>query len=444
MKRLFTQNLIDWKNNKDKMPLLVYGSRQVGKSTSIFEFGKNHYANVILCNFEHNEPLQKIFEKDLDPNRIVLEIEKLTSETISRRHTLLFFDEIQECPKAITSLKYFCEQAPAYHIIAAGSLLGVGLNRKTKVKDENGNTIEKGVSFPVGKVNLLTVYPMTFKEFLMEINPHIISSIEESFAANKPLSELLHNKALELYRTYLFTGGMPKAVLEYSEKKDFDFVRVTQNSILSLYYSDMGKYTTQSEQVKIGAIYNSIPYQLAKENKKFQYSLVGSGVRASGYEIGLHWLKNAGLIIQCNKVKEGKYPLSFYTDALSYKIYMNDVGLLNAKSNIAKNRILSEIDFTVESKGAMTENYVAQEMVANGLIPYYWESKGKAEVDFVVQIGDNSIPVEVKSATNTQSKSLNEYIKKYSPAYSIRISAKNFGFENGIKSVPLYAVWCIK
>jgi len=330
-------------------------------------------------------------------------------------------------------------------------LLGVALNaekakRRAEGKQDDQKAdgeIVKGASYPVGKVTPITIYPMTFQEFLMEINPHIMSQIQECFDANRLMSALLHDKAIELYRTYLFTGGMPKAVLEYSTKKSPDFVRLAQNEILTLYYSDTGKYSTASEQIKINAVYDSIPYQLAKENKKFQYNLISSAARAATYEEGLHWLINAGVVIKTSKVKHGWYPLASFVDGLSYKIYMNDVGLLNAKSNISYNRIMAN-DLASITRGGLAENYVASELAANGLLPYYWESEGKAEVDFTVQIGDDVIPIEVKSAENTQAKSLKTYIEKYEPKYAIKISAANFAFVNGIKNVPLYAVWCIK
>ena len=242
----------------------------------------------------------------------------------------------------------------------------------------------------------------------------------------------------------LITGGMPCAVAEYLEKKDLDFVRIRQNEILVLYTADMAKYTTRAEQVKIAAIYDSIPSQLARENRKFQYSMVGSGARAVSHETGLDWLKNSGLVLKCEKTREGKIPLKNYSDMLSYKVYMSDTGLLNAKSAVPKNIVLTGTGFGGEAKGAMTENYVAQELAFNGHALYYWESGGKAEIDFLLQSSEGVIPVEVKAAENVQAKSLKEFIKRYSPPYSIRISAKNFGFENSIKSVPLYAVFCIK
>lgn len=417
------------------MPLLVFGARQVGKSTTIFEFGKAHYSNVVVFNFEHNKPLHEIFEKDLDPVRIVRELTNIQGQSINEKTTLIFFDEVQTCPKALTSLKYFCEQAPNYNIIAAGSLLGVAVNRK-KAEDN-------GTSFPVGKVEQLTMYPMTFEEFLFAKNPHILESIKECYLSDSPLPMPLHEKALELYRAYLFTGGMPKAVYAHIHK-DGDFVRFAQNEVLSFYSADMAKYTTASEQIKIASIYDSIPYQLAKDNRKFQYSLIGSTARAVSYELGLAWLKSAGIVIQCNKVREGKIPLAFYADGLSYKIYMSDVGLLNAKGNVPESLILSDLRLGGEAKGAMAENYVAQELIANGHKVYYWESGNQASLDFVIQIGDDFVPVEVKSKDNVQAKSLNVFVNKYKPAYSIRVSSKNFGFENGIKSVPLYAVFCIK
>ena len=443
MKRLIENNLIEWKNRDNKMPLLVFGARQTGKTTTIYEFGKNHYSNIAVFNFEAGEKLSAIFNGDLDPARIVNELEVFSGQSINRS-TLVFFDEVQYCPRALTSLKYFSEQAPDYNIIAAGSLLGVAVNRGKTKRNGNNAADEKGVSFPVGKVEILTMYPMNFEEFLQAANPFLLDSIKECYKTNSPLPETSHGKAMELYRTYLFTGGMPQAVADYLEKKDLDFVRVRQNEILVLYAADMAKYTTAAEQVKITAIYDSIPSQLARENKKFQYKMVGSGARAASYETGLDWLKNAGLVLKCGKTREGKIPLNNYADMLSYKIYFSDVGLLNARSAVPKNIVLTGSGFGAEAKGAMTENYVAQELAFNGQSLFYWESGGKAEIDFLLQSGEGVIPIEVKAAENVQSKSLKEFVKRYSPPHSIRISTRNFGFENKIKSVPLYAVFCIR
>ena len=445
MERKIDQALLAWKEKKDRMPLVLFGARQVGKTTTIFNFGKKHYANVVLFNFEMNKPLAKIFASDLNPTRIVSELEFFSSQSITKGETLIIFDEVQECGNALTALKYFCEQAPQYHIIAAGSLLGVAVNKKKRLKakgiedDEN----QKGVSYPVGKVDLMNMYPMNFEEFLLAVNPPFLSTIKNAFQSNTALPQHMHDKALELYRVYLFTGGMPKAVFEYKNNSDLDFIRIRQHEILTLYVADTGKYTTESEQVKINAIYDSIPSQLAKENSKFQYSVVGSHARAASYEVGLEWLLNAGVVIKCRKVTAAKVSLENYIDLLSYKIYMSDVGLFNAKSSVPKNIILTGLGQGGESKGAMVENYVACELAFNSHKIYYWESDGKAEVDFLIQTDDGVIPIEVKAAENVQAKSLKELIKRYNPPYSIRVTSRNFGFENGIKSVPLYAVFCI-
>jgi predicted AAA+ superfamily ATPase len=440
MKRLVEQQLIDWKNSADRQPLLVFGARQIGKSHSVMEFGISQYSNIAVFDFENNNPLKSVFEKDMDTTRILRELEVLSGKTISKGTTLIFFDEIQACPSALTSLKYFAEQAPEYHIVAAGSLLGVAVNRNATKK----GTPAEAASVPVGKVDIITMYPMTFEEFLWEVNAPLLEMIKDCFDTFSPLQPAAHEKALELYHTYLYTGGMPRAILEYLQRGDGEFVRFRQNEILTLYSADMAKYTSETEQVKINAVYDSLPYQLAKENKKFQYALVGSSARAASYETAMHWLKTAGLVLECKKTKEGKMPLYNYVDGLSYKIYFSDVGLLNARSNMPKNLILTGVGMGGEAKGAMTENYVAQQLVANGAHIFYWESTGKAEVDFVIQIGDDIVPVEVKSDDNTQSKSLKVFVAKYAPKYAIRLSTKNFGFENNIKSIPLYAVFCVR
>jgi len=429
MKRLITEKLLSWKNKDDRKPLLLVGARQIGKSYSVLDFGKTNYASTALFNLETSEELRKIFDPDLDPKRIIRELEGFSRQTITPYNTLIFFDEIQACGKAIASLKYFCEQAPEYNIIAAGSLLGSFL-----VKDFE--------SFPVGKVDRIVMYPMTFHEYMIEMNPHMIPLIKECFIENTPM--LLHEKAIQLYKEYLFTGGMPRAVLEWKTRSDPIFVAAIHQEILSMYYGDMGKYSTPTEQVKTRAVFDSMPTQLARENKKFKYSLIGSNARAVHYEIGLEWLISAGMVLKCQKTKKGELPLAGYADMTSYKVYMSDVGLLGAKIGIPAIAIFTEQAMLGnEMKGMLAENYVMQELTATGLTPFYWESDGKAEIDFIVQLEEKVIPIEVKSADNVKAKSLAVFTGKYSPKYSIRISSKNFGFENGIKSVPLYAVWCI-
>lgn len=431
MKRKIESKLLYWKNSQDRKPLLIYGARQVGKTYTIVDFGKKHYSDIVYFNFEGNSPLREIFDRDLDPNRIVTALEALSGRKISLGNTLIVFDEIQECEKALTSLKYFCEDAPEYHIIAAGSLLGLAINR--------GH-----FSFPVGKVSMLTMYPLDFEEFLMALDcENLVDLIKNSYENNLPLDNPIHLKILDYYYKYLAIGGMPAAINAYINKNDFDFVRIAQNEIQSSYYGDMTKYTDIKESNKIVATYRSIPSQLAKENKKFQYKLIGSGARASTYESSIEWLVTAGIVYKCNKTKSGLMPLKISEDFLSYKIYMSDVGLLSNSLGLNIASILSE-NLSSEAKGALAENYVMQQLAATGFEPNYWESDGKAELDFVIQTKKNVVPIECKFADNVQAKSLNVFIKKYNPNYSIRVSSKNFGLENNIKSVPLYAVFCIK
>lgn len=430
MKRRIEAGLLNWKNQKDRKPLIVYGARQVGKTYSIISFGKNNYADYAYFNFEANEELKSIFDRNLEPSRIVLELGAVLGKRISG-HTLIIFDEIQAAPKALTSLKYFYEQAPEYHIIAAGSLLGVALEREN-------------YSFPVGKVNSINMYPMDFYEFLMATgNEALADIIEAGYRNDTPLSEQLHSRALELYRAYLVVGGMPEVVREYVETNDYRMVRVKQAEIINNYTADMAKYATKNEAVRHVATYNSIPSQLARENKKFQYRLIGSNARSREYEGSIDWLYKAGVVLKCEKVNEGKVPLEFYKDITSFKIYFSDVGLLAAKAMIPVETILSDINFGGEAKGAVTENYLAVQLACREHNLYYWESNSTAELDFVIMYGNGILPIECKANIHVKAKSLEIFKKKYDIAQSMRVSAKNFGMENGIKSVPLYAAWCI-
>lgn len=430
MKRRIEAGLLNWKNQKDRKPLIVYGARQVGKTYSIISFGKNNYVDYAYFNFEANEELKSIFDRNLEPSRIVLELGAVLGRRISE-HTLIIFDEIQAAPKALTSLKYFYEQAPEYHIIAAGSLLGVALEREN-------------YSFPVGKVNSINMYPMDFYEFLMATeNEALADIIEAGYRDDTPLSEQLHSRALKLYRAYLVVGGMPEVVREYVETNDYRMVRVKQAEIINNYTADMAKYATKNEAVRHVATYNSIPSQLARENKKFQYRLIGSNARSREYEGSIDWLYKAGVVLKCEKVNEGKVPLEFYKDITSFKIYFSDVGLLAAKAMIPVETILSDINFGGEAKGAVTENYLAVQLACREHNLYYWESNSTAELDFVIMYGNGILPIECKANVHVRAKSLEIFKKKYDIAQSVRVSAKNFGMENGIKSVPLYAAWCI-
>ena len=430
MKRKIVDKLLEWKNSDRRMPLVLFGARQVGKTYTVLSFGKEQYKNTVYCNFEDSRELAAIFERDLNPERLVRELAAKSGQTLLPGDTLLFFDEIQACERALTSLKYFCENAPEYHVIAAGSLLGIAVHREK-------------YSFPVGKVDLMTLYPLDFEEFLWALGKESLSVlIRHSFSSNSPLS--LHATALEFYRAYLVIGGMPRPVLEYVEKQDFNFVLAAQKTINDVYIADMAKYATAMETTKIMAAFASIPAQLAKVNRKFQYKVIKSGARAYEYETPLDWLKASGMIIKCTKVNAGKLPLSAYQEAASFKVYMTDTGLLCAKFGIPASAVLVDTQSFLDFKGALAENYVCSALTTNGYIPYYWESQGEAEVDFVIQDQKGTIvPIEVKSSDNVRAKSLAQFVGRYESPGSIRISARNFGFENAIKSVPLYAVFCI-
>ncbi len=433
MKRLILNQLIEWKNSASRKPLLLKGARQVGKTYMLLEeFGKKYYDNVVYLHFEGNTAtLHKIFAPDLNPKRIIEELSAYSRQTILPDKTLIIFDEIQACEQAITSLKYFCEEAPEYHIVAAGSLLGLAINR--------GN-----FSFPVGKVEIKTMYPLSFEEFLLATgNDALIGKIREAYFAFSPLSDVYHNLAIELYRKYLVIGGYPAAIKTYLETGNFDAVRAVQADISEAYIADMAKYATPNETVRSIAVFNTLPAQLAKENTKFQYAVIKSNARAKDYELSLQWLKTASVVLENVKITEAKIPLSLYEQLDSFKIYYSDVGLLCLKSGTLPQDILVNSTMSDRARGLLAENYVAEQLVAIGKKLNYWESNGKAEVDFVLRLGDGIVPLEVKSADNVRSKSLKIFVEKYSPDYSIRLSTKNFGFENGIKSIPLYAIFCL-
>ena len=432
MKRLISDKLIEWKNSSSHKPLLIKGARQVGKTYTLLEFGKNYYDNVVYIHFEGNtETLNKIFTPDLNPKRIIEEISVYAKQTILPNKTLIIFDEIQACEEALTSLKYFAEEAPEYHIVAAGSLLGLAINRGK-------------FSFPVGKIDMLTMYPMSFEEFLLATkNDTLIEKIRESYSSLTPLMDIYHNSALELYKKYLVIGGYPAVVKTYLETGNLNYVQSVQADISDSYISDMTKYATPNETIRSIAIFNTLPSQLAKENTKFQYAIIKSNARAKDYELSLQWLKASGVVLENIKITEGKLPLSVYEQIDSFKIYYSDVGLLCFKSGALPQDILVNSSISDRARGLLAENYIAEQLVAQGYRLNYWESGGKAELDFIIRQGDSIVPIEVKSADNVRARSLKVFIDKYNPSYSIRISTKNFGFENGIKSVPLYAVFCL-
>lgn len=427
MQRKIYQNLLKWKKEKIKMPYMLVGARQTGKTYILQEFCKNEFENYIYINLDKMEDIAKVFEQTIVPEEIILNIETILNIDINIENTIIFLDEIQVSERAISSLKYFCESEKEYKIVCAGSLLGVKINRFKS-------------SFPVGKVWIDYLYPMDFEEFLLAIGEEkLLKTIENSYKNMTPMIESLHEKALKLYYEYICIGGMPAAILNYidNEKNITKFDDEINNIIITSYIADMAKYTQNIESIRNARIYNSIPAQLGKENKKFKYSLVEKSARAREYESSLDWLISSNMILKCDNIKTPKSPLKAYTDN-TFKVYLSDMGLLRALAKISVNEIISNKNMIY--KGILAENYVAEILFAKNRELYYWQlNSGMYEVDFLINIDGDIIPIEVKVSDNTTSKSLNYYIKRYKPKYSIRISSKNFGLSNNIKSIPLYA-----
>ena len=430
MERKINSALVKWKASTRRLPLILNGARQVGKTYTLITFGKTNYQNVVYFNFENNPDLQNIFSGNITPLELLPKLKFIANQTIFEEKTLLIFDEIQACERALTSLKYFAEEAPNIHLVAAGSLLGVAVNREQH-------------SFPVGKVEIIQLYPMDFEEFLWALDKkEAVAIIQDCFNRNAECP--LHNKLLELFKLYIAIGGMPQVVAEYIQSQEMNFVTSLQKNILNSYIADMAKYASPMDTVKIMASYNSIPSQLAKENRKFQYKLIKLGARANMYETPLDWLKSAGLTINVVKCKTPEMPLIAYALTDSFKIYMSDSGLLCSKFGINNQNILIQPFDLNGIKGALAENFVATTLQTNGYTPYYWESEGKAEIDFIIQDKQgNIIPIEVKSSNNVRAKSLALYIQKYKPNKAYKVSTKNFGCEGKLISIPLYACFCI-
>ena len=432
MKRRIIEQLVVWKDKSNRMPLVVNGARQVGKTFSLKEFATDCFERFVYVNLETNSKVSSYFDGDLNPVQIIQFLETVTEIRIIAGSTLIIFDEIQSCPRALLSLKTFCEDAPQYHVVAAGSLLGVAVNREK-------------FSFPVGKVDELTLFPMDFEEYLWALEHTALSlEIRSHFEQNKPLPLPLHDLAMEFYKKYLITGGMPAVVNDFIETASFLTVKDVQGRILNEYIADMAKYANPTTTVKIRACYNSIPAQLAKKNVKFQYKTVQRGGTATIFGESIEWLVYAGIALKCRKVSHGFMPVSAYVDLSDFKLYLSDAGMLTMLSGMATQTILSPIEEDNQFLGMICENYVAQAFVCNGFPLFYWKNENTAELDFVIQIAGEVIPVEVKKGKRTKSTSLNMFVNQYKSRYAIRISAKNFGFENQIKSVPLYAVWCIQ
>jgi len=432
MKRKISDKLIAWKDDPKRMPLILNGARQVGKTYILKEFGARHFKQVVYINLENNLLANSFFDNDITPLRILQYLETLTNTRIIAGETLIILDEIQACSRALTSLKAFCEEAPQYHLVAAGSLLGVAVNRDI-------------YSFPVGKVNELNMFPMDFEEFLLALDKEfLINEIISHYNVLAAMPEALHIQALELYKQYLIVGGMPAVIEEFIESRSLITSTEIQGRILNEYIADMAKYSSAVTSVKIRACYNSIPTQLAKENKKFQYKIVQKGGTATIFGESIEWLNSAGIVLKCQKIEHGYMPIAAYKDLSDFKLYMSDIGMLTMKSGMAQQTILSLVEEDNGFMGTMCENYVAQALYCNGFPLNYWKNENTAEVDFVLQIDGKVIPLEVKKGLRTKSVSMSMFMKKYNSPYSIRISKKNFGFENQIRSVPLYAVFCIR
>lgn len=431
MYRKIMTYLSEWKVSPYRKPLILQGARQVGKTYALLEFGRNYYENVVYLNFETNEKLIHTFQEDIRPSYLLPILSRLAGETIIREKTLIILDEIQICERALTSLKYFCEEAPEYHIVVAGSLLGVAVNRER-------------FSFPVGKVDIKTLYPMDMEEFLIAMGEEeLVERIKTSFAMDSPMPSVLHELAMTYYRKYLVVGGMPECVKQFVETKDYILVRHTQDTILISYLNDMSKYNNLNEIKKTRLVYDNITVQLSKKNTRFQYKLIKKGGRASEFENAIEWLQLSGIVSQVYKLDQIKKPLENYRNIDAFKIYVSDLGLLCAKKDIVVDDVLYMLEDLNDFKGGMAENYVYTQLNMNGYRTYYWESERGAEIDFVIQREGEIIPIEVKSADNTRAKSLSIYMKTYEPEYAIKVTGKNFGFEEGKKQVPLYAAFCI-
>lgn len=429
MYRKIEEQLLEWKKDY-KMPFMLVGARQTGKTYIIEEFCKKNFDNYVYINLDKEENMANIFESTIDPDKIIEMIEIIKNININLENTVIFFDEIQKSERAITSLKYFCESDKPYKIICAGSLLGVKINRF-------------GSSFPVGKVVIKYLYPMNFEEFLISLGEiKLIEEIKKHYESNEALLDPVHEKALDLYRKYLVLGGMPALINDFKDNEcnvshvNFEL----QEQIITAYLADMNKYTENSEGIKNAQIYNSMPKQLARPNNTFKYSIVSKDARKVRFESSIEWLLASNMLLKCDLADKNESPLKAFANEEKFKLYLSDTGLLRSLSNLDYSEIL--LDKNEMFKGVLTENYVACELYPKFKELYYYNFD-KYEIDFLIKIDGNIIPVEVKNGKRTNSKSLNEYIKKYNPEYSIRISSKNFGFENNIKSVPLYAVFCI-
>lgn len=425
MQRTAMKKLVEWKNKRNRKPLILRGARQVGKTWLMKEFGRSCFQNVAYINFDSDARMRHIFDEDYDVARILRMINIETGIRMEPEKTLILFDEVQEAPKAISSLKYFCENAPEYAVIAAGSLLGAA--------------IHSGVSFPVGKVETMEMYPMSFHEFLEAMGEAALAELlseKDHVAIN-----VFEDKYIHWLKLYYFIGGMPEAVNDYAENGDITAVREIQKQILNLYESDFSKHTPDTELARLRMVWNSVPIQLAKENRKFFFGQIRQGARAKDFELAIEWLLDCGLVGKVYRVEKPAVPLKAYVDFSAFKLFLLDVGLLGAMSELDARSILEGNELFTEFKGALTEQYVYQQLVAEtGYTPYYFSSSSHTEIDFLIQKEGEVVPVEVKAEENLRAKSLRAYCEKYHPRYAVRISMANYRQQDWLLNLPLYAV----
>ena len=426
MRRFAMQKLIEWKEKNNRKPLIIMGARQVGKTWLMCEFGRSCYKKTAYVSFYNNNRMKNVFETDFDIDRIIMSLNIETGISITPGDTLIILDEIQDAPKVLESLKYFCEDATEYHVVAAGSLLGVA--------------IHEGVSYPVGKVELLDLYPLNFREFLCAMDENGLADALDS--KDYTLIDSFSDKYLFWLKNYYFTGGMPAVVEQFRQQKDYNAVREIQKEIVRQYQGDFGKHIYAKDLPRIRMVWESRPMQLAKENKKFFFGQIKKGARSGDFEVAIQWLQDCGLIYKVNRVNEPHVPLAAYKNFSAYKLFMLDVGLLGAVSELDAESILDGNDIFVEFKGALTEQYVLQQIVSDTPYTpfYYGTEKATFEQDFIIQKGKMIVPIEVKAEGNLKSQSLKAFCDKYHPDAAVRISAMKYINQGWMESIPLYAV----
>ena len=428
MKRDIYNKLLQWKNDSNRKPLIITGARQVGKTWIMREFGKNEYANVVYINCDNEKRIETLLSEDYNIDRILLGLQAISGVNIKSDKTLIIFDEIQQIPRGLHLLKYFYEENPEYHVMVAGSLLGITLNQ--------------GVSFPVGKVDIMEMNPMNFNEFLEAMGQEQLLKVLNT--NDWKLIDSLSTKYIELLRQYYYVGGMPEAVYSYCKDKNLAQVRNIQNNILKAYRNDISKHATKSESVKIGQVLDSLPSQLAKENKKFFYGVIKTGARAAEYELAIQWLIDAGIVHKVNRIKEAKMPLKFYEDISAFKLFLLDMGLFACMCDVPASEILVGNNVFVEYKGAFAEQYVLQQLVCQNVKPYYWSSeKTPSEIDFVIQKDNKIIPIEVKAEVNVKARSLRQFITNNPELKAVRFSMLGYAEQDWMTNIPLYYISAI-